>query len=49
MCRPIAFLGYTLSDEELNYTVTEKGALAVVKMLKNTREYITRGKGYDND
>ena len=33
--RPIAFWGYTLRDAELNYTVTEKEALAVVKGLKH--------------
>ena len=38
--RPVAFWGYTLRDAELNYTVTEKEALAVVKGLKHHEDML---------
>ena len=42
--RPIAFWGCTLRDAELNYTVTEKEALAVVKSLKNYEDMLHGAK-----
>ena len=42
--RPIAFWGYTLRDAELNYTVTEKEALAVVKGLKHHEDMLQGAK-----
>ena len=42
--RPIAFWGCTLRDAELNYTVTEKEALAVVKALKNYEDMLQGAK-----
>ena len=44
ICRPIAFWGSTLRDAELNYTVTEKKALAVVKALKNYEDMLQGAK-----
>ena len=42
--RPIAFWGCTLRDAELNYTVTEKEALAAVKALKNYDDMLQGAK-----
>ena len=42
--RPIGFWGSTLRDAELNYTVTEKEALAVVKALKNYEDMLQGAK-----
>ena len=42
--RPIAFWGCTLRDAELNYMVTEKEALAVVKVLKNYEDILQGAK-----
>ena len=42
--RPIAFWRCTLRDAELNYTVTEKEALAVVKALKNYEDMLQGAK-----
>ena len=42
--KPIAFWGCTLRDAELNYTVTEKEALAVVKPLKNYEDMLQGAK-----
>ena len=42
--RPIAFWGSTQQDAELNYTVTEKEALAVVKALKNYEDMLQGAK-----
>ena len=42
--RPIAFWGCTLRDAELNYTNTEKEALAVVKTLKNYKDMLQGAK-----
>ena len=38
--RPIVLWGCTLRDVELNFTVTEKEALAVIKALKNHEDML---------
>ena len=42
--RPVAFWGCTLKDAELNYTVTEKEALAVIKSIKNYKDMLQGAK-----
>ena len=42
--RPIAFWGCTMRDAELNYTVTEKEALAVVRALKHFEDMLQGAK-----
>ena len=42
--RPVAFWGCTLKDAELNYSVTEKEALAVIKSIKNYEDMLQGAK-----
>ena len=42
--RPVAFWGCTLKDAELNYSVTEKEALAVIKSVKNYADMLHGAK-----
>ena len=42
--RPVAYWGTTLRDAELNYTVTEKEALAVIKCLKEYEDMLQGAK-----
>jgi hypothetical protein len=42
--QPIAFMRKTLRDSELNYTITEKQAYALVKSLKHFRTYVGYNK-----
>ena len=42
--RPVAYWGTTLRDAELNYTVTEKEALAVIKCLKEYDDMLQGAK-----
>ena len=42
--RPVAYWGTTLRDAELNYTVTEKEALAVIKYLKEYEDMLQGAK-----
>ena len=42
--RPVAYWGTTLRDAELNYTVTEKEALAVIKCLKKYEDMLQGAK-----
>ena len=42
--RPVAFWGCTLKDAELNYSVTEKEALAVIKSIKNYADMLQGAK-----
>jgi hypothetical protein len=41
---PIAFMSKVLRDSELNYTITEKQAYALVKSIKHFRNYIGYNK-----
>jgi hypothetical protein len=41
---PIDFMRKVLRDSELNYSITEKQAYALVKSLKNFRNYIGYNK-----
>ena len=41
---PIAFMSKVLRDSELNYSITEKQAYALVKSLKNFRNYVGYNK-----
>ena len=42
--RAVAFWGCTLKDAELNYSVTEKEALAVIKSIKNYEDMLQGAK-----
>ena len=42
--RPVAFWGCTLKDAELNYSVMEKEALAVIKSIKNYEDMLQGAK-----
>ena len=42
--RPVAYWGTTLKDAELNYTVTEKEALAVIRCLKEYEDMLQGAK-----
>jgi hypothetical protein len=42
--QPIAFMSKTLRDAELNYSITEKQAYALVKSLKHFRSYVGYNK-----
>ena len=42
--QPVAYWGTTLRDAELNYTVTEKEALAVIKCLKEYDDMLQGAK-----
>jgi hypothetical protein len=41
---PIAFMSKVLRDSELNYSITEKQAYALVKSLKHFRNYVGYNK-----
>jgi hypothetical protein len=41
---PVAFMSKVLRDSELNYSITEKQAYALVKSLKNFRNYVGYNK-----
>jgi hypothetical protein len=41
---PVAFMSKVLRDSELNYFITEKHVYALVKSLKNFRNYIGYNK-----
>ena len=42
--RPIVYYGYTFSKAEVNYTITEREALAIVKALKHFEDMLHGGK-----
>ena len=42
--RPVAYWGTTLKDAELNYTLTEKEALAVIRCLKEYEDMLQGAK-----
>jgi hypothetical protein len=42
--KPITFMRKTLRDVELNYSITEKQAYALVKSLKHFRSYVRYNK-----